>query len=97
MNALSGCLLFAVAVVVLRMLFAVGYVVEYVVEYVVAYIVEYADFFPGICCGLCFCIFDLRLPADWLRSGSVLVALWSFAVCCGFSRPANALCCGIFC
>jgi hypothetical protein len=41
MNALSGCLLFAVAVVLLRMLFAVGYVVEYVVEYVVVYIVGY--------------------------------------------------------
>jgi hypothetical protein len=32
---LSGCLLFAVAIVLLRMLFAVAYVMEYVVEYVV--------------------------------------------------------------
>jgi putative flippase GtrA len=41
MTALSGCLLFAVADVLLRMLFAMGYVVEYVVENVVEYVVGY--------------------------------------------------------
>jgi hypothetical protein len=37
----SGCLLFAEAVVLLRMLCAVGYVVEYIVEYDVEYVVGY--------------------------------------------------------
>jgi hypothetical protein len=36
-----GCLLFAEAVVLLRMLCAVGYVVEYMVEYCVEYVVGY--------------------------------------------------------
>jgi hypothetical protein len=43
MNALSECLLFAVVLVLLRMLFAVGYVAEYVVEHVVEYDVEYVS------------------------------------------------------
>jgi hypothetical protein len=39
-NALSGWLLFAVALVLVRMLFAVGYVVEFVLEYVLGDVLE---------------------------------------------------------
>jgi hypothetical protein len=39
--SLSGCLLFAVALVLLLMLFAVVYVVEYVLEHVLQHVVGY--------------------------------------------------------
>jgi hypothetical protein len=60
---LFGCLLFAVAVVILRMLSAVGYVLEYVVEYIVEYVAS------------CWLLSVCFLVAFWLLSGCLLVAV----------------------
>jgi hypothetical protein len=62
---LSGCLICAVALVLLRMLFAAAYVVEYVVEYVVGFFVGY----------LASCWLLLVAVGSRLRSGCLIFAV----------------------
>jgi hypothetical protein len=64
-RSLSGCLLFAVAVVVLRMLFAVAYMVEYVVESGAEYVLRYVAscWLLSGCCMVALCLIAVCRPS----------------------------------
>jgi hypothetical protein len=65
--SLSGCLLFAVALVLLLMLVAVVYVVEYVLEHVLEDVVGYL--------ASCWLLSGCFMVVFWLVSGWFLVAV----------------------